>query len=85
MPPVVGPVLPQPDYPTLAAGLRQVVTQIERIPNIPNPGQEIKTLSDLIKDLTTKIDEMKHTLDDVQTSVRNIEQVFVSFFYVHDT
>jgi hypothetical protein len=53
---------PQPDFHRLANGLRDVITQVELIPNIPPPG-DIQELSDLIKQLSTKIDGIQATVD----------------------
>lgn len=64
----------QPDFLRLANGLRDVITEVERIPNIPPPGDNIRELSDLIKQLSKKVDAIKTKVDGVKATVDRIDQ-----------
>jgi DNA repair ATPase RecN len=64
---------PKPDYAALAAGLKQITTEIERIPNERAPaGEQIEELSRLIRNLTVKVDDVKTTLNGLRADVNNL-------------
>jgi uncharacterized protein YlxW (UPF0749 family) len=67
-------LLPQPDFITLAANLKQIAAQVERVPNIPQAGEQVE-LTDMVKALTTKLDNLTTKVDDLTTTVNEFKTV----------
>jgi peptidoglycan hydrolase CwlO-like protein len=74
--------LPQPDYAKLAASLKELGTQVERVPNIPLPADDrglrevtdtLKAMSTKIDNLTTNINNLNTTVDDLKTKVQQFQ------------
>jgi len=74
--PPPAPPPPQPDFIALADGLRLVVAQIERIPNLPHPTDEFRKITDSIRNLTTsfdtKFDTLSTKVDTLSTKVNTL-------------
>ena len=67
-------LLPQPDFIALAVSLKQIAAQVERVPNIPPPGEQVE-LTDMVKALTTKLDNLTTKVDDLTTTVNEFKTV----------
>ena len=62
-------ILPQPDFIKLAASLKDVVTEVECIPNIPPPGQDNHDLRDLLRAMNDKLDGLTDRFEDLSVRV----------------